>query len=77
MYRLRPGEGRTESQAAALGEETDSKRASADGMSALKRFTGAGVTWTLNTAQMHLQMKCRLLLSGVKGYVHVDPAHLC
>ena len=27
MCRLRPGEGRTESQAAALGEETDSKRA--------------------------------------------------
>ena len=25
MCRLRPGEGRTESQAAALGEETDSK----------------------------------------------------
>ena len=27
---------------------------SADGMSALKRFTGAGGTWTLNTSQMHL-----------------------
>ena len=27
MCRLRPGEGRAESQAAALGEETDSKRA--------------------------------------------------
>ena len=27
MCRLRPGEGRTVSQAAALGEETDSKRA--------------------------------------------------
>ena len=26
MCRLRPGEGRIESQAAALGEETDSKR---------------------------------------------------
>ena len=46
---------------------------SAGGMSALKRFTEA--TWILNTAQMHLQMKCRLLMSGVKGYV--DPAHPC
>ena len=50
--------------------------ASRDGMRALKGFNAeAGVTWTLNTARMHLQMKCRLLRSGVKGYV--DPAHLC
>ena len=35
-------------------------------MSALKRFTEAiqaGGAWILSTAQMHLQMKCRLLLS--------------
>ena len=38
------------------------------GMSALKRFTGVS-RWDMDTN--YLQIKCRLLLSGVKCYVDV------